>query len=195
MKLFAKAVSIIFSPILFLLIIPYYLVYIQTGSSSVALAWGIFSALFVVIGLVLIVIGRIKKVYSDLDLSHQEERARFYRYLWYLSFSYLLVTLFLNGVLALLAFGIVFATIALTYINKHIKASIHMAVVWGFFITVILIEKNLMSFLEGIIIIPLVAWSRLYLKRHTMREIVVGSLIGIGVTLLTFILWKILYNR
>lgn len=190
MKPFAKAVSFIFSPIPFLLIIPYYLVYIHTGSSSDAAMWGFFSAFFVVIGIALIVLGRYKKIYSDFDLSQQVERARFYRYLWYLSFSYLFVSLLLNRVLAVLGFGIVLATIILTLVNRHSKASIHMAVAWGFFITIVLIEKSLIFLLAAIIIIPLVAWSRLYLKRHTMQEIILGSGIGIVVTLLTFILGK-----
>jgi len=48
--------------------------------------------------------------------------------------------------------------------------------------------------LLSLLLIPLVAWSRVFLKKHTMREAIAGGLLGSVVTIATFIIGVYLYK-
>lgn len=197
MKLLAQSLSLIFNPIFFFLLIPYVIVYKQTNNSLYALKWEIFSALFIFIGLLLVVVGRVKKVFSDFDLSNKEERSRFYVYLVYIAISYLLVSLFFKGVyfsISIIAFGILLSVVVFSFVNRYVKASIHMASACAFILTISILDKSLTTFWLTFWILPIIAWSRLYLKRHTMVEIITGSVLGVTITAFTFFIGKLLYN-
>lgn len=195
----ARFVSFVFHPANFFFIMPFLVVYKQTASGFVALKWEIFSSAFIFLGLVIILGGRWKGIFSDHDLSKKEERAKFYGFLWPLAFSYLTVALILRGLffsLSIVAFGIVLGMFIFHIINRYIKASIHIAISCGFVLTLGLFYGGT-GFLATVWIPPLLAWSRLKLTRHTKQEVVVGGLLGIVITLLTFLIGKymLLYAR
>lgn len=187
-KLLAKIISLVLNPVIFLLSLPFLVVYRQTANFSSAIKWEAFSCLFILLGLAIIFLGIKGGVFSDQDLSKRKEREGFYYFALILSFFYVFIALFLKGVffhLSILGMGIFLAIIILTWVNKYIKASIHMATLVAFIIAIgILFGIN--YFFIGILAMPLVFWARLYLKRHTRKELYIGGILGILITLATF---------
>lgn len=189
-RLFAKIVSLVFNPVIFLFSLPFIVVYKQTESISYALKWQLFSGFFVVIGLLIIYLGIRRGIFSDIDLSQKKEREEFYYFALVLSFFYLIISLFFKGIffyLSIVGLGIFLAIIIFTFVNKFIKASIHLASLCAF-ITTITILFGINYFWLTFWIIPLVSWSRLYLKKHTKKELILGSILGILITLATFLM-------
>lgn len=192
----ARVISFLFHPIVFFLIMPFLVVYKQTGNSPYALKWQFFSLFFVILGILLLLVGRWRKIFSDFDLSQKNERTKFYFVMWLLAFSYLLIALLFKGMffyLSLMASGIVFGIVLLAVVNHYVKASIHVAVACAFAITVFILFRNETP-VSVFFIIPFMGWSRLVLKRHTIHEIISGGIIGTGITLLTFLLGKYVYT-
>lgn len=192
----AKLGSFVFNPLVFLLLMPFLTVYKQTESQLSAAKWGIFSALFIGIAFLFLAFGRWKKMFSDFDLSKRGERQKFYYVLWLLAFSYLLIALFFKGVffyLSIMAFGISFGIVLLTIINQYVKASIHVAVASAFVVTLHFFHSET-PLSRTFWIVPLVAWTRFFLKRHTVYELLTGGVIGTTITLLTFLVGKFLYG-
>ncbi len=189
-KNFAEIISLIFNPVVFLFSLPFLVVYRQTTNLSSAIKWEMFSGLFVGIGLLIIYLGIRGGVFSDGDLSKRKEREEFYYFALVLSFIYLIIALFLRGIffhLSILGLGIFFAIIIFTFINKYLKASIHLASLCAFIVTISILF-GLNYFWLTFWIVPFVFWSRLYLKRHTKKELIVGGLLGVIITLATFLM-------
>jgi hypothetical protein len=189
-KLLAEIISIVFNPVVFLITFPLMIVYKETTSISAALKWEIFTGFFVAVGLLIIYFGIRKGVFSDEDLSKRKEREEFYYFALVISFVYLVAALLLKGIffyLSIAGIGIFLAIIILTFVNRHIKASIHMASLCSFIVTIsVLFGINYFWF--SFWIVPLIFWSRLYLKRHTRKELILGGLLGIVITLATFLM-------
>lgn len=190
---FAKLLSYIGSPLIFFLLMPYLIVYTQTRDSITAVKWSMFSAVFVGLGLLLVLIGKRRGKFSDLDLSNREERATFYLLLWPLLLAYLIASIVFRGVffsLSIIAVGIVIGLLLFEVVNSRLKASIHMGVVTAFVLT-IWVLFGLYHFLLFVWIIPLIGWSRIVLKRHTIQEVIAGCILGVIVTGVTFLIGKL----
>lgn len=196
MSRFAKIISFIFSPPLFFLLMPFFIVYRQTHSGSYALKWQIFSFLFLFTAGVLFLVGRIKGTFSDEDVSKKEERYRLYIMLSFLAFIYFLASIFLKGIffpLSIVAFGIMTGILVFNFANFFIKASIHIGVATAFVLTIGILYGWSYSLLI-LWIVPLVAWARVVTKRHTIKEIIAGAFLGSSITLATFLIGKQIYN-
>lgn len=196
MKRFARIVSFLFNPLFFLFLLPYLAVFRQTNNLLAALRWQVFTSAFLGIFALLLLLGKWRGIFSDFDVSKREERPKLYLIALLLALMYLGSTLFFKGIssaISLMTFGVCVAVIAFAIVNYRLKASGHVGVASAFVLTV--------SFLygEGVFfaifwIVPLVAWSRLVLKRHTLREVVGGGALGAGITIGMLILTKILYR-
>ncbi len=191
-QLSAKLISILFNPVLFFFLMPYIIVYRQTTNVSSALKWLLFSSIFLVIAGVLLLVGRLRGVFSDQDLSVKEEREEFYIIALILAFSYLLISMMYKGLffhLSIVSLGIFMGMLIFTFVNIYLKASIHMAVSCAFILS-IAIFYGINTLIVLFWVLPLVAWSRLKLKKHTPKELLTGSILGAGITLLTFLIAK-----
>ena len=149
-----------------------------------------------VIGIFLFFIGRFRGTFSDEDVSVRKERFKFYVLLYSLGFIYFILSLFLKGIffpLSIISFGIILGILIFNLVNYRLKASIHTGFACAFIITAsILWGGN--NFLKVIWILPLVIWSRLFLKKHSIKEVITGGLLGSALTFVTFLLTKFLYN-
>lgn len=120
-----------------------------------------------------------KKVYTNFDVSDRKQRHSFYRFgLVVLSIG-VIALYFVPGARSFFT-GTLFALVMLAtsaIINMKVKASLHTAVVAYMAISFYSINLNIMIglLLFGI----LIAISRLILKRHTIREVLIGGLLGI----------------
>lgn len=81
--------------------------------------------------------------------------------------------------------GLIFALIVQVFVLLAItlfwQISIHAATAAGFVTFAILATWSTFgtASLAWIPLVPLVSWSRLYLKRHTMSQIVIGTMVGV----------------
>lgn len=188
MKRFAYFVSIIFNPIFLAFLLPFFLIFRFTNSGLYSLKWLLFSSIFIFLGGFFIIFERVKGNFSDIDVSIREQRPKLYAFLLFLAFIYLIISLVLKGYtfpISIVSFGLVLAVIVFASVNRFIKASGHVGVACAFVLTIGLLY-GFFSALLIVWIIPLLAWSRLVLKKHTILEIAVGGILGTSVTLATF---------
>lgn len=191
----AEIISYLFHPVLFFLLMPFFVVYRYTDSGLYALKWMVFSSIFIVLGILAIIVGRFRGKYSDFDLSKKEERATFFKVLLFLGFVYLCVAIFFKGFrypMSIISLGIAIGILCFIIVNHYLKASIHVGVATAFVITsTFLYGKN--AFLLLLPVLPVVMWSRFILKRHTPYEMVVGGLLGIIIPYITFVIARFFY--
>lgn len=184
MRFLANLLSYIFHPVILVLLMPYLFIYRQTGSDLYALKWEIFSSLFIFFGVVLVFLGRRRGVFK--------ERYEFYTLLWILAFLYLAAASFLKGIfspLSIVALGIALGILVFIIVNRYIKASIHMAVVCAWVVSMgILYGRG--AFLVTFWMVPLVLWARVASKNHLLNEALLGGVLGVVITLLTFLIGR-----
>lgn len=195
MKIFAQFVSFIFNPLSLMFLLPYFVVFRQTANIFSALKWQLFTSLFIIVTIILFFLGKWRGIFSDYDISKREERPRLYFIIMNLAVSYLMLSIFFKGIffpLSIMAFGICVAIVAFAIANYRIKASGHVAVATAFVITMGSLYGR-EAFLLTAFIVPLVAWSRVYLNRHSIKEIIAGGGLGMIITFLTFLAGKYIY--
>lgn len=189
---FAKLVSIIFHPAILICLLPFLVVYRQTASSLYAIKWQMFSALFVFLAGLLVFLGEKLGVFSDSDLTKRNERSKFYTIAIILLLLYIGSVVFFKGIFALLViigFGALFGIVLFAITNHLFKISIHSGATCSFVISLgILYGINI--FFAVVWIVPLVIWSRIMLKKHTIIEAISGGILGGIVTLVTYLIGK-----
>ena len=194
--LIAEFISSLFHPAVFFLIMPFLIVYRKTESTLYALKWEVFSAVFVFIAIAIVLIGRKKKIFSDCDISKKEERYEFYAFLLFFGILYVSIALFLKGIffpMSFISLGIIVGIVIFDVVNRYVKASNHIAVSSAFAATIGILY-GLEFFLVALWIVPLNAWARLYLKKHTRQEVFTGGMLGVVITLLTFFAGEYIYR-
>ncbi len=193
MKLLAKIISYILNPIPIFTLLPYMLVYKASRNNIHALKWAFFSSAFLLmIGLFIFYEVR-KGVFSDFDISKQSQRGRLFLVSAATVLLYLLAIVFLKGpmTLFLAVFGIMLGLLLFSLVNRNIKVSAHLGVFTAFSITIIWLYGFGYIFL--LFLIPVLAWSRITLSRHTLRETIVGTILGGGIVSLIYIIAELVY--
>lgn len=187
---FAKAVSFLLGPSFVLLPIPFILVARFTQDYSYALKWTVFSYAFILVVVIFVVIGVLLGVFSNFDVSKREQRPLLFSFSAFSMFCYLLSLLILNGpkILFIGFFAVVLGLITIVIVNKWIKASIHLVTATSVMLFIGIIYKGYFFLLLSLI--PLLAWARVKMKEHTFLETVVGSVLGIVITLIVYIVSK-----
>lgn len=190
MKSFAKAVSFFLHPIFTLLPIPFILVAKFSHDYSYAFKWTMFSYMFILAVAVFIVIGVMLGVFSNFDVSKKEQRPLLFSFSAFAAFCYLLSLIILDGpeVLFIGFFAVVLGLIAVIIINKWIKASIHLATATSALLFAGIVYGGYFFLLLSLI--PLLAWSRVKMKEHTPMETIIGTILGIVITLIVYIISK-----
>lgn len=189
----ARTISFIFNPLFLLLPIPYLLVMRETGEPLYALKWSVFTLMFVVcIGLFVLIAVR-KKLFSDLDVSTREQRPLLFLFVSVVAVIYFLSLFFLQGPVSLLiSVGGIFLSILVFsfFLNIRLKASIHGASIAAFAIAMILLYGRV--YLLSLLLIPLIGWSRVRINRHTKKEVIVGTITGIILTVGMYLFFKVI---
>jgi len=179
---FAKTLSLIlgFPLIIFLVVYGVYLANLGFTKTITVLLLLIFFQMFIP---TIFLIGLYKmKMISDIDIINRKERV----------LPFLLVTFcFSIAVILSRQFGniflfnfqlILFITMLVSFaITLFWKISLHMGLSTVTFI--FLLAFSGVRFLPFIIMIPLIYWARLYLKRHTHAQLIAGFLVNAVMTL------------
>lgn len=126
--------------------------------------------------------------YTNFDISDQKQRQT-----WYLStLAILLVTsivLFITEQPRTLRLAVLFVLILLTIsklVNFYLKCSLHVSL--NSFLAFLIMTMNLRIGLLFLVCVLFIAWSRFVLKRHTLKEIIAGAIIGFLVGIVAFVI-------
>lgn len=187
----AHIISLLFNPVVLLFPVPYLLVVRETGNPVYALKWTIFSLFFLVIIGIFMGYAVRKGYFTDFDVSKREQRPLLFLFIFLICILYFLSLLYLQGpvVLFIILAGILCSVLVFSFLNTRIKASIHLATVSALIFSFSMLYSDV--FLLLLILIPIVAWSRIHIKRHTFEETIVGTATGIVITFLFYVLFKI----
>ncbi|MCB9224602.1 MAG: phosphatase PAP2 family protein [Crocinitomicaceae bacterium] len=132
------------------------------------------------------------KMVSSLDLKKREERimpfilVTFYYILAYIYLRVQIPEYLQHPALMSFIFGIILVFVVSFIINLYIKLSLHAAAIFGVCGMLLAynqtqIESNLAFLLYLLFVGGLVASSRIYLQAHTLKETLIGMVVGFGV--------------
>ena len=190
MLTFAKGISFFLGPVFILLPIPFILVAKFTQDYPYALKWTVFSYAFMLAVVLFIVIGVFLGFFSNLDVSKREQRPLLFAFCAFAAFCYLLSLIILDGpkILFIGFFALVLGLISIVIINRWIKASIHLVTATSVILFIGITYKGYFFLLLSVL--PLIAWSRVKMKEHTLMETIIGSVLGIVITLIVYVVSK-----
>lgn len=185
-KFTAKIISTVLNPLTLLLPLPFLLVYRATGNFDYSVYWFLVSLIFFVLFSIFILVGVKLKYFSDLDISKRQQRPMLYISAILLSVIYLSL-LFVTKAPLILAIGVVGLLLGLSVsdlVNMKTKASIHVGTITGFATVVVLLYGVQFIFLY--LLVPLVAWSRIETKNHTLSQTIIGAVLSFSLTIFVY---------
>ena len=190
MVLFARAISFFLSPLFILLPVPYILIERVSQNYLYALKWTMFSYAFILGVAIFVIIGVLLGIFSNFDVSKREQRPLLFSFCAFAAFCYVLSLYILNGpkVLFIGFFAIILGLISIIIINKWIKASVHLAAATSVLLFIGIVYQGYFFLLLSLI--PLLAWSRVKTKEHTPMETIIGSILGVVITLVVYAVSK-----
>ena len=192
MFIFAQIISYLSNPLVIVLPTAYALVYKTTGNATNALWWAVFSCFFGAIIAGFVIYGVRRGFFNDFDVSERRLRKPLFIVAAIVAAIYFIFVLLLNGpkILLISVVGVLLGIFADSIINSRVKASIHVATFTAFVISLSVLYGGL--YIYTLFLIPVVAWSRIMIKRHTIRETIAGALLGVIILAIMYIAVKLL---
>lgn len=189
----ARIISFISNPVFIFIALPFFLVYKTTHDTAIALSWTIYTLVFLSIFVIFVLIGVKKKFFSDIDVSKREQRPILYFIGSVLTLLYLSILFLLQAprILFITTFGIMLGILIASLINMKIKASVHVAAISGLITSLSIIYKGYYVLL--LLLIFIIGWSRVKIKRHTVTEVVIGGILGSLLSLIMYFITKSVY--
>lgn len=187
-KRFAQFISFVCHPVFFSLFIPFLIVHKKTGDILYSLKWTCFSAVFLLIAIGIFYLIRPKEFLNDFDITQREQRHIFYSITLFAAVLYFIASLVFKGILfplSIISLGLILGLVSFDIVNYYIKASIHMAVIAAYVVSIALIY-GLLPFFVFVWLLFLVGWSRLYLTRHSQNEVLAGMFLGAFIPIVTY---------
>ncbi|MFC6267577.1 phosphatase PAP2 family protein [Frigoriflavimonas asaccharolytica] len=130
--------------------------------------------------------------YQNLDVSNRVKRKSLYIFINSSIFIYLLFDFFVKESFDVMMFFLLVLLLIMQVSNFFIKSSMHTAL--NFFVAALFISQNFWLGITWILISILVGISRIIVKRHTPKEVLMGFLLSTVVSfayLYTFIQMQI----
>jgi hypothetical protein len=179
----ARFISLILNPILLLVFVPFFLLLKNDRSLYHALVWTGYTFIFLAGMTGFLYYGVKKKLFTDMDVSKRTQRPLLFLASAVVAVLYIVGVSFSHGprVLTGIGVGVILGVLITSIVNTKLKASIHVATVSALIFALAIIYSGYYLFL--LFLIPLVAWARLKIHRHTLPETVVGGLLGILLSL------------
>ncbi|OGH12750.1 MAG: hypothetical protein A2776_00760 [Candidatus Levybacteria bacterium RIFCSPHIGHO2_01_FULL_40_10] len=187
MNLIAQIISILSNPAVLSIPASYALVFRTSGDALYSAVWTVVSLIFTGAIVIYVLYGIGKGIFSDFDVSVREERKPLFIFTAVIAVLYLLVIFFLNGpkILMVTLGALLLGVFMDSIINKRIKASVHLAVFTSFSLVLAILFGG--AFWIFPVFAPVVAWSRIKLKRHRLSETVIGTLIGVFLVIVIYL--------
>ncbi len=140
--------------------------------------WGLFLVLINSALVAFIIWGMKTRRFSNFDVSKRRQRFLLYQVVIILALAFYFIGKAIGVSDVILKSCMVFLIflILLEVINTKVKASVHIA-------SITIVSVTLAFFYRGVFIalplfIPILAWARIYEKRHTPKEVCAGFLVG-----------------
>ena len=186
LKNLARIISFLSSPFVLFLLTPFILVFKETGNIFYSLKWTFFSSIFLFSVAFFVLLGMLIGFFSDYDVSKKEERPKLFAFGGIVAFLYFGSLILLSGpkVLYLVIFGIILGVFVISIVNNWIKASIHTATICAFTLSLVILFGFM--FIPALLLIPVMAWARVKIKKHTPQETLVGGFLGIVLTIIVY---------
>jgi hypothetical protein len=195
MKYFAaKVLSVVLHPVIFGVLLPFLVIYHSTTDVMYGIKWTAFTSIFLFASVFVFFIIHPKDFLRDFDVSKREKRPLFYAIFLFFALMYFVIALTIKGLffpMSIVALGAILAIVVFEFANFYLKISIHAAIATAYVITVGLLY-GFVPFLAVCWMPFAVSWSRVVLKKHTRREVVLGAFLGMLLTLITFALGRLL---
>jgi membrane-associated phospholipid phosphatase len=184
----ARIISTLANPVFILITLPYFLIYKQTNNHTQAWYWELYTLIYIIIFCASILFGVKKKLFTDIDISNKKQRPLIYFAGGLLAVVYLINLYILKGpaILSITTLGIILGIIVASLINIKIKASIHVASFAALTTALSIIYGGYLLF--ALLLIPLISWARVKIKRHTTKEVVTGAILGILLSLIMYVI-------
>lgn len=184
MIIFAKIITFFLHPVV--LVSPaVFLVVLGSGSSfEQSLIWSAVSLLFVVAISLYILAGVKMGFFTNFDVSKREQRVYLFPVIILAGIVFLYCLIHFNGPKSLL-FALIYFIISvfiLALVTLKIKASIHVGAITAAIVSAIYFFGQEYAFI--LVLIPIMAWARIREKRHTLKETVVGFIMGLLLAML-----------
>jgi len=185
----AQVISFLFNPVMMLVFLPLLLVYRTTGDVVQAMVWTVYTMIFLIAISFFVVYGVHKKIFTDLDVSVRTQRPLLFIVGIFMTLVYLWGLFFLHGpkILMLVTEGFLFGVLLMSIINTRLKISFHVSTVSSLLFTMAIVYQG--YYYLTLLLIPLVAWARLKIKRHTLPETLAGACFGILLSLGMYLLF------
>ncbi len=179
MKLLANIVAYLLHPVTLTLPAVFLIVYTSTFDFNLSLYWTFLSVVFTAIISVFVLFGVKKGFFNNIDVSNRKQRVILYPVVIAVVLLFAFFVFSQNGPRSLVYASCMFvaALIIFDIVNTRIKASIHVAAVASL-VTGVVYHYGSSAYLL-ILLIPLMAWARIVEKRHTLRETIVGGVMGV----------------
>lgn len=194
MRRVAEIISFIFNPIFLLVLLPSFLLYREPEDMHLATVWSLYTLVFLVLISGFLWYGVHKKIFTDFDVSHKEQRPLLFLVCFIALAVYLGGILLFSGpsILAVIAVCLLVGILFVSVVNRRIKASMHLATLSAMIIPYVVVNRGWSYLLLSLI--PVVAWSRVTLKRHTRNEVIVGSIVGTLLSISIYLLLNRFYD-
>lgn len=185
----ARIISFLTNPIFVLFPIPYLLIYRFGYGHILAFKWTLFSFIFLFIAGVFVIYEVKNKTFSDMDVSKREQRPLLFAVTTGITVIYLVSLYILKApaILFISVWGIMVGILLATIINTRIKASLHVCSITA--VTLTLVRLYYLSPIL-LLIVPIVAWSRIKIKRHSVPEVITGFILGVILPAFMYVLLK-----
>jgi membrane-associated phospholipid phosphatase len=187
----AQIISFIANPLFLALPIPFFLVYYETNDFIAAFKWMIFSMFFIVMVGAFVIVEVRSRVFSDLDVSRREQRPLLFLFAGFVAIMYLLGLIILKAptILFLAVGGFIASILLISFVNRYVKASIHVAASTIFLLVLFILYGGLN--IVWLLFLPVIAWARVKAKKHTIQEVVAGAILGIVLPLSILSIFKL----
>ena len=131
-------------------------------------------------------VGSKRGTYTNFDVSNKGERQSWYFIALFLVLILTAVLFFTNQPQAVkwTAFFFLLLLLVSKFVNYFVKSSLHVSL--NILVSFLIMPLHLIFGIVFLVFVLFVAWSRVALKRHTLKEVIYGGFIGLIVGFLSF---------
>ena len=193
MTFFARIISFLLSPMVVSFPALYLLVDKVTNNNIYALKWTIISYFFIFAVAIFVIACVLLGIFSNFDVSKREQRPLLFSFVGLMALFYFIFLFVFNGpkILFVVIFAVVLGLIIVSIVNQWIKASMHVAIISSIIFGVAIIYGG--AYLLSLSLIPVMAWSRVKIKKHTPLEATIGGILGGLLTIIMYIVSRQLF--
>lgn len=190
----ARIISYISNPIFILIGLPYFLINKTTHDPILARDWTLVTWSFLFVFVLFVLVGVKSGFFSDIDVSKRTQRPLLYLFGAILALIYVFVLLIFHGpaILFITILGIILAIFCGSIVNMRVKASVHVASATAL-ITGLIAGYGGYYYLL-ILLIPIICWARIRIKRHSFHEVVAGGILGSLLSLIMFLITRQIFH-